>query len=197
MVTFFWQEVCEKEITLTSAILFVTLHFHPTCLSASPRFWLCQTAPWPTRRRWGNTACQSGYLSDVSTNTGHTTFTRKGSATRWNCQQEKSHHWQTQKVSLTLNVFYLRDLYWSGVEKMHNVTHIIAMIMCSLFYKKTVNLGVCLSTVFWCVWVCKPPQNTWKLACDMLIKNCAIIFSECSASTISRNGPCKLKYFGR
>lgn len=107
----FWQEVCDKEITLTSGILFVTLHFHPTCLSASPRFWLCQTAPWPTRRRWGNTACQSGYLSDVSTNTGHTTFTRKGSATRWNCQQEKSHHWQTQKVSLTLNVFYLRDLY--------------------------------------------------------------------------------------
>lgn len=95
-----------KEFSLSQVVPFVSLHFFFFISpSASPGFWLCQAAPGPTGRGWGDPACQSGYINDVPANSGHATFTWKGPATRWNCQQKKPHHWQTQKVSLCLHIF--------------------------------------------------------------------------------------------
>lgn len=87
-----------------SSYLSVFLHLLSACPSASPGFWLCQAAPGPTGRGWGDPACQSGYFSDVTTNSGHAAFTGKSPATGRNCQQEKPHEWQTQKVSLYLHM---------------------------------------------------------------------------------------------
>lgn len=94
-----------KEVSLSQALPFVSFHSPPFSPSASPGFWLCQAAPGPTGRGWGDPACQSGYINDVPSNSGHATFTWKSPATGRNCQQKKPHHWQTQKVSLCLHIF--------------------------------------------------------------------------------------------